>query len=74
MISPIRVVDLDEPSLRAMVEGLLPRGRLRQLRRLGRLQAERDLLLEHLAEEGVANVGALTGDIHSFWQAGVRRD
>ena len=75
MISPIRIIDLDEPYVRSMVDDL-PRhaGVYINFDDWDGYQVERDLLLDHIAQEGVANVGVLTGDIHSFWQSGVRQD
>lgn len=75
MMSPIRIVDLDEPSVRALVADLPEHaGVFINFDDWDGYQWERDLLTEHLHGAGVEGVGILTGDIHSFWQAGVRRD
>ena len=75
MISPIRIVDLDEPLLREL-DPSLPKnaGVYINFDDWSGYQWERNLLTEHLYAEGVENVGILTGDIHSFWQSRVLRD
>jgi alkaline phosphatase D len=75
MISPIRMLDLDEPGIREVFPDL-PRhaGVYLNFDDWDGYQHERDLLLEHLRVAPVRNVGFLTGDIHSFWQAGIRAD
>jgi alkaline phosphatase D len=75
MVSPIRLVDLDEPLFREL-DPTLPEhaGVYVNFDDWSGYQWERGLLTDHLHDEGVANVGILTGDIHSFWQSRVLRD
>lgn len=75
MISPIRLVDLDEPSLRAL-QPTLPRnaGVYVNFDDWSGYQWERQQVTQHLRAEAVTNVGFLTGDIHSFWQSRVQAD
>ena len=75
MVSPIRLVDLDEPLFREL-DPALPEhaGVYVNFDDWNGYQWERDLLTDHLHDDGVGNVGILTGDIHSFWQSRVLRD
>lgn len=75
MLSPIRVLDLDEPATRALAP-TLPKhaGIYFNADAWDGYQAERDLVTNFLADERVADVAFLTGDIHSFWQSDVVRD
>jgi alkaline phosphatase D len=75
MFSPLRLVDLDEPAVRALAPDL-PRhaGVYINFDDWDGYQWERDVITNHLHDQGVSNVGFLTGDIHSFWQSRVRRD
>ena len=75
MISPIRLVDLDEPALRALRPDLPEHaGIYANFDDWSGYMWERDQVTEHLRSEGIANVGFLTGDIHSFWQSKVQAD
>jgi len=75
MISPIRIVDLDEPSLRALRPDLPEHaGFYANLDDWSGYMTERDMVTEHLSRERISNVGFLTGDIHSFWQSKVQAD
>ncbi|MBV6507494.1 MAG: Phospholipase D [Acidimicrobiales bacterium] len=70
MIHPARAIDLDEPSIRALLPELPDHaGIYINSDQWDGFQWERDLLLAHLHSEGIDNVVFLTGDIHSFWQA-----
>ncbi len=75
MISPVRPVDLDTPSLRRL-DPEMPEhnGVFINMDSWDSYQWERDLLLGHLADGGIADVAFLTGDIHSFWQSTLRAD
>ncbi len=75
MIAPTRLVDLDEPALRALSPDLPKHAGLylNQDQWDGFL-VERDTVLEFVRSQGVTNLGVLTGDIHSFWQAALRAD
>ncbi|HLU41517.1 MAG TPA: alkaline phosphatase D family protein, partial [Microthrixaceae bacterium] len=75
MIAPIRLVDLDTPELRALDPSLPKHAGLY----LGTdswdgYGWERDLVLSHLATEGITDVAFLTGDQHSFMAAPVSTD
>mgnify|MGYP006279155877 CR=1 FL=1 len=75
MISPIRVLDLDEPLLRQADPGLTKHaGLYLNTDAWDGYQWERDLLTKFLHDEGVRDTAFLTGDIHSFWQSDVTRD
>lgn len=75
MISPVRPIDLDTPELRQLFPDLPPHnGVFVNMDSWDGYQWERDLILAHLADRGVADVSFLTGDIHTFWQASVRAD
>lgn len=75
MFSPIRVMDLDEPVLRALNPDLPKHaGVYINFDDWDGYQWERDLITNHLHDEGVTNTAILTGDIHSFWQSSIRRD
>ncbi len=75
MISPIRVIDLDEPALRALRPDLPEHaGFYANLDDWSGYMVERDVVTEHLAGEQISNVGFLTGDVHSFWQSKVQAD
>jgi phosphodiesterase/alkaline phosphatase D-like protein len=75
MISPIRLVDLDEPALRALQPNLPEHAGLYvNFDDWSGYMWERDQVTELLRSESVANVGFLTGDIHSFWQSKVLAD
>jgi len=75
MISPIRPIDLDTPELRQLFPEL-PRhnGVFVNMDSWDGYQWERDLVLAHLADQHVADVTLLTGDIHTFWQSSLRAD
>ena len=70
MIAPVRIVDLDEPFLR-LFNPDTPKhaGVYLNTDSWDGYQWERDEVMRHLHDGGVANVGFLTGDIHAFWQA-----
>ncbi len=75
MISPIRLLDLDEPAMRALVPDLPKHAGLYvNFDDWNGYQWERDRVTEHLRDERISHVGFLTGDIHSFWQSDVRGD
>jgi len=75
MIAPVRPIDLDTPELRQLFPDL-PRhnGLFVNMDSWDGYQWERDLLLARLADERIADVSFLTGDIHTFWQASIRAD
>jgi alkaline phosphatase D len=75
MVAPMRAVDLDEPLLR-FLDPELPRhaGLYVNADAWDGFQWERDELCDFLAVEGVGGTAFLTGDMHSFWQAPLRRD
>jgi alkaline phosphatase D len=75
MVSPIRLLDLDEPALRALRPDLPEHaGLYANFDDWSGFMAERDLVTEHLRDERISHVGFLTGDIHSFWQSDVLGD
>jgi alkaline phosphatase D len=75
MISPIRLIDLDEPSVRHLVPDLPKHaGVYINFDDWDGYQWERDVITNHLHDRSVSNVGFLTGDVHSFWQSAIRRD
>jgi alkaline phosphatase D len=75
MIAPVRILDLDEPAVR-FLDPELPEhaGIYINEDSWDGFQWERDQILGRLASDRVANVAFLTGDVHSFWQAGLRTD
>ena len=75
MIAPIRLVDLDTPEMRAL-DPALPKhaGLYLGTDSWDGFGWERDLVLGHLRDAGVADVAFLTGDQHSFLAAPVRTD
>lgn len=75
MIAPVRVLDLDEPFFR-LLNPDTPRHAGVYINTDGwdGYLWERDRVMEHLHDGGIANVAFLTGDIHSFWQAPLRLD
>jgi len=75
MISPLRLLDFDEPLFRA-IDPDLPRGAGLYLNfdDWDGYQAERLEVTEFLGAEGIANTAFLTGDTHLFFQAALRRD
>lgn len=75
MIAPIRLVDLDTPELSALDPDLPTHAGLY----LGTdswdgFGWERDLILSHIRDAGVADVAFLTGDQHSFLAAPLTAD
>ncbi len=75
MLAPARLLDLDEPALRALNPDIPEHGGLYLNEdQWDGFQVERDTLLDFVRTEGVSNLGVLTGDIHSFWQAPLRAD
>jgi len=75
MVSPLRLLDIDEPALRALQPGLTKHaGIYLNTDAWDGYQAERDQLTNFLYNERISNTGFLTGDIHSFWQSDVVRD
>ena len=75
MITPTRLVDLDEPALRALRPDLPKHaGIYGNFDDWSGYSWERDQLTQRVSADGISNLGFLTGDIHSFWQAQVRRD
>jgi alkaline phosphatase D len=75
MISPIRLLDLDEPGLRALRPDLPEHaGVYVNFDDWSGFMAERDRVTEHLRDERISHVAFLTGDIHSFWQSDVLGD
>ncbi|MEX0768840.1 MAG: alkaline phosphatase D family protein [Microthrixaceae bacterium] len=75
MITPTRILDLDEPALRA-IRPDIPKhaGVYANFDDWSGYSWERDQLTQRVAADGISNLGFLTGDIHSFWQSQVRRD
>lgn len=75
MISPIRIVNWDQPAIRSINESL-PRnaGIYVNFDDWNGFFADRDRLTTHLADEGVSDVAFVTGDVHHFFQAPVRRE
>jgi alkaline phosphatase D len=75
MVAPIRAVDLDEPLFR-LLDPELPRhaGLYVNVDAWDGYQWERDQVCDFLGAEGIGGTAFLTGDIHSFWQAALRRD
>ena len=75
MVSPIRILDLDEPSLRALRPDLPAHaGVYANFDDWSGYMWERDTVTQRLRSDGIENVGFLTGDIHSFWQSRVQAD
>ena len=75
MLSPLRVLDLDEPVLRALVPGLVRNaGVYLNGDQWDAFQHERNEILEHLARRGIGDNVVLTGDIHSYWAGVVPTD
>ncbi len=75
MISPIRIIDLDEPALRGLLPDLPDHaGVYANFDDWSGYMWERDLVTDHLGAGRISNVGFLTGDIHSFWQSAVQQD
>ena len=77
MITPLRVADLDTPEARAADPGLpLHAGYYTNANfdSWDGFVAERDHLLGYLDTAGIENTLFLTGDYHSFWQAGLTTD
>lgn len=75
MIAPIRFVDLDEAIYRE-ADPTLPKhaGFYSLMDSWDGFPAERDLILAHIADHNIDNVNVLTGDVHAFFQANVRKD
>ncbi len=75
LMAPLRILDLDEPQLRAL-DPSLPKhaGLYTSLDGWDGFPAERDVVLGHLASAGISDVVILTGDFHSFFQAALRAD
>jgi alkaline phosphatase D len=75
MMHPVRLIDLDEPWLRQL-DPAIPRhaGLYLFFDMWDGYQDERQRLLQHLHDDQVRNVAVATGDIHSFWQGGLRVD
>jgi alkaline phosphatase D len=75
MITPTRLVDLDEPALRALRPDLPKHaGIYGNFDDWSGYSWERDQLTQRVSADGITNLGFLTGDIHSFWQSPVLRD
>lgn len=75
MISPTRILDLDEPVFRALRPDLPKHaGVYANFDDWSGYTWERDQLTQRVAADGISNLGFLTGDIHSFWQSQVLRD
>ena len=75
MIAPVRLLDLDEPFLRAANPDIPKHGGIWfNPDAWDGYQWERDLVMSFLHDEGVANTAFVTGDIHSFWQAPLQVD
>lgn len=77
MIAPLRVLDLDTPEVRANDPGYLKHAGFYTNSAFDSWDGyvwERELLLSHLAENGIDNTVFVTGDYHSFWQAGLQPD
>ena len=77
MISPLRVLDLDTPELRAQDPDLPKHAGFYTNSAFDSWDGfvwERDLLLSHLAAGGIENTVFVTGDYHSFWQSGLTPD
>ncbi|MFZ4518055.1 MAG: alkaline phosphatase D family protein [Microthrixaceae bacterium] len=75
MIAPVRLLDLDEPLFR-LGDPNLPKhaGIWFNPDAWDGFQWERDLVLDFLRTERVANTAFVTGDIHSYWQAPLQAD
>jgi alkaline phosphatase D len=77
MIAPIRVVDLDTPENRALDPNLIKHAGFYTNSNFDSwdgFPVERDAVLSQLATGGIENVSFLSGDYHSFWQAGLTPD
>jgi alkaline phosphatase D len=77
MIAPIRVVDLDTPENRAADPTLIKHAGFYTNSNFDSwdgFPGERDEVLSTLATGGIENVAFLSGDYHSFWQAGLTTD
>ena len=75
MISPVRILDLDEPALRSLRPDLPKHaGVYASFDDWSGYSWERDQITQRVSADGISNLGFLTGDIHSFWQAPVLRD
>ena len=77
MIAPIRVVDLDTPQNRALDPNLLKHAGFYTNSNFDSwdgFPVERDAVLAQLDDGGIENVSFLSGDYHSFWQAGLTPD
>lgn len=71
LMSPLRAIDLDEPNFQPVPKHA---GVYFNVDQWDGYSHERDLLTAFLHDEGISNLGVLTGDIHSFWQGSVSTD
>lgn len=71
MMAPLRAIDLDEPNFQPVPEHA---GVYFNLDQWDGYTHERDLITAFLHDESITNMGVLTGDIHSFWQASIHTD
>jgi len=77
MIAPLRVLDEDTPAARLADPSLPTHAGLYTNTNFDSWDGytwERDLVLSHLATQGIDNTVFVTGDYHSFWQAGLTPD
>jgi alkaline phosphatase D len=77
MIAPLRALDLDTPEIRANNPNYLQHAGFYTNSAFDSWDGfvwERELLLSHLADNGIANTVFVTGDYHSFWQSGLTPD
>jgi alkaline phosphatase D len=70
MLTPWRLLDLDEPWLRSLVPGWQHNaGYYLNMIQWDGYQADRRALARHIAASGIENVIAMTGDAHIHWAA-----
>lgn len=77
MIAPLRVLDLDIPEVRDCNPGYLKHAGFYTNSAFDSWDGfvwEREVVLSHLASNGIGNTVFVTGDYHSFWQAGLQPD
>lgn len=73
--SPLRVVDLDTPELRALEATLVKHaGFYFGMDSWDSYAGERDLILEHLRSQSTAGTTFLSGDIHAFFAGALQAD
>lgn len=77
MIAPLRVLDLDTPEIRENNPNYLKHAGFYTNSAFDSWDGyvwERERVLSHLVDNDIANTVFVTGDYHSFWQAGLRPD